>query len=245
VRNLRNPLVQIGIWTVGVGAVLSVVVLSVPWLPEDASTQAGTIDTLYDVLAVISCFVFALVMSILIVSVVHFRRRHNDLSDGEPIHGNTGLEVGWTVVPALLMVGAAVYSALVLRDIEEPKANTRTIEVTGQQFAWTFKYREGNFRSGELYLVKDVPYHFRIKAKDVLHSFWVPEFRIKKDAVPGMTTDARVTPTRYGKYALVCAELCGLGHSTMRAPVRVVDQATFNKWVVLQKKNQNTVGSAS
>jgi len=245
VSNLRNPLVQIGIWTIGVGAVLSVIVLSVPWLPEDASTQAHTIDTLYDVLAVISCFVFALVTSILIVSVVHFRRRHNDLSDGAPIHGNTGLEIGWTAVPALLMVGAAVYSALVLRDIEEPKANTRTVEVTGQQFAWTFKYDEGNFRSGELYLVKDVPYHFKLHAKDVIHSFWVPEFRIKKDAVPGINTDARVTPTRYGKFTLVCAELCGLGHSTMRAAVRVVDQPTFNKWEALQKKNQNTIGGAS
>jgi cytochrome c oxidase subunit II len=245
VRNLRNPFVQIGLWTLGVGAVLSVVVLSVPWLPEDASTQAGTIDTLYDVLAVISCFVFALVMSMLLVSVIHFRRRHNDLGDGEPIHGHTGLEIGWTAVPALLMVGAAVYSGLVLSNIEEPKANTRTIEVTGQQFAWTFKYDEGNFRSGELHLVKDVPYHFKLKAKDVLHSFWVPEFRMKKDAVPGMTTDARVTPTRFGHYSLVCAELCGLGHSTMRAAVAVTDQASFDRWAAQQKKNQSTVGGTS
>jgi cytochrome c oxidase subunit II len=245
VRNLRNPLVQIGIWTLGVGSVLSVIVLSVPWLPEEASAQAGKIDTLYEVLSVVSCFVFALVMSILLVSVVHFRRRHNDLSDGEPIHGHTGLEALWTAVPAVLMVGAAVYSALVLGSIEEPKANTRTIEVTGQQFAWTFKYDDGNFRSGELHLVKGTPYHFKLRAKDVIHSFWVPEFRLKKDAVPGMTTDARVTPTRLGSYALVCAELCGLGHSTMRAPVSVTDQASFDRWAEQQKKNQSTVGGTS
>src|SRR6266516_577386 len=123
-RSLRNPLVQIGVWTVGIGGVLSVVVLSVPWLPKEASAQAGKIDTLYDVLSVISCFVFALVMSIMLVSVYHFRRRHNDLSDGDPIHGNARVEVIWTAIPALLMVGAAVYSALVLANIEEPKANT-------------------------------------------------------------------------------------------------------------------------
>src|SRR5438093_12182405 len=147
-RNLRNPFVQVGIWTLGVGAVLSVIVLSVPWLPEDASTQAGTIDTLYDVLAVISCFIFALVMSILLVSVLHFRRRHNDLSDGEPIHGNTTLEAVWTAIPALLMVGTAVYSGLVLADIEQTKANTQEIKITGQQFAWTFDYPVQGFKAG-------------------------------------------------------------------------------------------------
>jgi cytochrome c oxidase subunit II len=244
-RNLRNPFVQVGIWTLGVGAVLSVVVLSVPWLPEDASTQAGTIDTLYNVLAVISCFVFALVISILLVSVVHFRRRHNDLSDGEPIHGNTTLEAVWTTIPALLMLGAAVYSALVLANIEEPKANTQTVDVTGQQFAWTFKYEQGNFRTGVLFLVKGTPYHFKMHAKDVIHSFWVPEFRMKKDAVPGMTTDTRVTPTRYGHFTLVCTELCGLGHSTMRAPVIVGNQAAFDRWAALQKKKQSQVGGIS
>jgi cytochrome c oxidase subunit 2 len=244
-RSLRNPLAQIGIWTLGVGAVLSVIVLSVPWLPEQGSKQAGKIDTLYEVLAVVSCFVFALVMSILLVSVVHFRRRHSDLSDGAPIHGNTTLEALWTAIPAALMVGTAIYSALVLANIEEPKANTRTVEVTGQQFAWTFKYDEGNFKSGELHLVKGSPYHFKLHAKDVIHSFWVPEFRLKKDAVPGITTDLRVTPTRFGHFTLVCTELCGLGHATMRAPVKVEDQATFDRWAEQQKKNQNTVGGVS
>jgi cytochrome c oxidase subunit II len=244
-RNLRNPFVQVGMWTLGIGAVLSAIVLSVPWLPEDASTQAGTIDTLYDVLAVISCFVFGLVMGILLTSVTHFRRRHNDLSDGEPIHGNTRLEAIWTTIPAILMVGAAVYSGLVLANIEEPKANTQTVDVTGQQFAWTFKYQQGNFRSGELFLVKGTPYHFKIHAKDVIHSFWVPEFRMKKDAGPGMTTDTRVTPTRNGHFTLICTELCGLGHSTMRAPITVGDQAAFDRWAAEQKKKQNQVGGIS
>ena|SRR5436190_6086701 len=241
-RTLRNPYVQVGIWTFGIGAVLTVIVLSVPWLPETASTAGKPIDTLYDVLAVISCFVFALVVSILMVSVVHFRRRHNDLSDGEPIHGNTALEAIWTAIPAVLMVGAAVYSGLVLADIEETKANTQEVQITGQQFAWTFDYQGQHFRAGELHMVKDTPYHFKLKALDVIHSFWVPEFRMKKDAVPGLTTDIRVTPTRYGRYTLACTELCGLGHSTMRAPVVVESQAAWNKWAAVAKKNQSQVG---
>src|SRR4051794_35916903 len=158
-RSLRNPYVQVGLWTFGIGAVLTVVVLSVPWLPETASTAGKPIDTLYDVLAVISCFVFALVVSILMVAVVHFRRRHNDLSDGAPIHGNATLEAIWTTIPAVLMLGAAVYSGLVLADIEETKANTQQVQDTGQQFAWTFKYEAQNFRSGELHMVKGTPYH--------------------------------------------------------------------------------------
>jgi len=230
-KHLRNPFVQVGLWTFAITAVVGVLVWTVPWEPESASTAAGPIDTLYDVLALISAFVLALVTSILLVAVVHFRkRRPDDLRDGEPIHGHTRLEVVWTTIPALLMVGAAVYSGLVLADIEESKADTQTIRVTGEQFAWTFEYADQDLRTGELHLVEDQPYHFEIDAKDVIHSFWVPQFRMKKDAVPGITTDVRVTPTRKGTYSVVCTELCGLGHSTMRAPVVVEDQARFDRW---------------
>jgi cytochrome c oxidase subunit 2 len=233
------------LWALGIGSVLAVIVLTVPWLPEDASTQAHPVDTLYDVLAVVSSYIFAFVVSILMVSVVHFRRRHNDLSDGEPIHGNTTLEAIWTAIPALLMVGAAIYSGLVLADIEQTKANTQEVNITGQQFAWTFEYPALGFKSGELHMVKGTPYHFKLHAKDVIHSFWVPQFRMKKDAVPGITTDVRVTPTRLGHYTLICTELCGLGHATMRAPIVVEDQAAFDKWAAQAKKNQNQVGGIS
>jgi cytochrome c oxidase subunit II len=230
-RHLRNPFVQIGLWTFSITAVVGVIVWTVPWEPESASTQAGPIDTLYDVLALVSAFVLALVTSILVVSVIHFRKRGpDDLRDGEPIHGHTRLEVVWTTIPALLMVGTAVYSGLVLADIEESKADTQIVNVTGEQFAWTFEYPREQLRSGELHMVEDRPYQFKIDAKDVLHSFWVPEFRMKRDAVPGLTTNVRVTPTRKGRYSVVCAELCGLGHATMRATVVVEDQAAFDRW---------------
>jgi cytochrome c oxidase subunit 2 len=238
-RHLRNPFVQVALWTLAITAVGTVVVLTVPWLPQEGSTAAPTMDTLYDVLAVVSVFFFALVISVLLVAIVHFRKRSpDDLRDGDPIHGNTRLEVIWTTIPALLMVGTAIYSGLVLADIEEPKANTHNVVVTGEQFAWTFTYEGEGFRAGELHLVKDTPYYFKIRAKDVLHSFWVPEFRMKKDAVPGMTTNVRVTPNRTGTYSVVCVELCGLGHSTMRATVKVEDQAAFDRWAERQKKGE-------
>jgi cytochrome c oxidase subunit 2 len=239
-RSLRNPFVQVGLWTVAITLVFGVIVWRLPWEPESAATAAGPIDTLYDVLALISAFVFSLVVSVLIVAVVHFRKRSpDDLRDGDPIHGNTRLEIVWTTIPAVLMIGAAVYSGLVLADIEETKANQQTVRVTGEQFAWTFAYGDGKpFRSGELHFVEDTPYLLKLTAKDVIHSFWVPQFRMKKDAVPGMTTEVRVTPTRKGRYTLVCTELCGLGHSTMRARVIVQDQAGFDRWAALQRSGK-------
>ena len=242
----RHPIIEVIAITIALTAVGTVVVLNVPWLPEQASSQAGEMDTLYDVLAVASVFVFALVMGILIVSVLRFRRRYGDEGDGVPIHGHTGLEVVWTTIPAIIVTGAAIYSGIVLADIEESKAGTKTIDVTGQQFAWSFGYRDQGIKNaGELHLVKDTPYLFKLHAKDVLHSFWVPEFRLKKDAVPGITTDVRVKPTRAGTYTLVCAELCGLGHATMRATVRVEDQAAFDRWVKAQKKQQVPTGGGT
>jgi cytochrome c oxidase subunit II len=245
VRALRNPFVQVLLWTLGIGSVFTAIVLTVPWLPEQSSTAASPVDTLYEVLAVVSSYIFGLVVSILLVSVIHFRRRHHDLSDGEPIHGNTRLEAIWTAIPALLMVGTAVYSGLVLADIEETKANTQEVAITGQQFAWSFNYTALGIKAGELHMVKDTPYHFKLRAKDVIHSFWVPQFRMKKDAVPGLTTDIRVTPTRTGTYTLACTELCGLGHATMRAKVVVEDKTAFAKWAAQAKKAQNLVGGIS
>ena len=123
----RLPYLQVVFLTIGITALGTVVVLNVPWLPDQASDEAAPTDTLYDILAVASVFVFALVMSILIVSVLRFRkRRFGDESDGQPIHGHTGLEILWTSIPAVIMVVAAVASGVVLADIEEKKPGTQT-----------------------------------------------------------------------------------------------------------------------
>src|SRR5688572_9332161 len=115
------PYLQVVFLTMAITAVGTVVVLNVPWLPEQASDEAAPTDTLYDILAVASVFVFALVISILVVSVLRFRRRFGDESDGKPIHGHTGLEMLWTAIPAVIMTVAAIASGVVLADIEEEK----------------------------------------------------------------------------------------------------------------------------
>ncbi len=222
-----------------IGVVASVIgviaVLQIDWFPVAASSGADEIDTLYDVLLIASVPIFVLVMSVVIYSVVKFRARPGDMRDGAPIHGNTRLEVIWVTIPFLMVSALAIYGWVVLDDLEAKQPNEMVVKVTGQQFTWSFAYPGERVNSKVLVLPKDRPVEFRINTKDVLHDFWVPEFRLKSDAVPGLTTKIRLTPDRLGSYEVVCAELCGLGHSTMRQDVRVVQPATFDTWVRHQR----------
>jgi cytochrome c oxidase subunit 2 len=223
-----------------------VVVLAIDWFPAQASTAAGDIDTLYDVLLIVSVPIFVLVMAVALYSVYAFRVKPGDMRDGAPIHGNTRLEIVWVTIPLIIVSVLAAYGWIVLDDIEAKKADTLVVHVTGQQFAWSFEYPEqGKLQSNQLVLPKDRPVHFKINTKDVLHDFWVPEFRLKSDAVPGITTDVRLTPTRLGRYPVVCAELCGIGHSTMRQTVRVVPAEEFDAWVEAQRKSDEDGGVAN
>ena len=229
--------------TVGlVASVLGVIAgLLIHWFPPASSTQADKIDTLWDVLIVASVPVFVLVTTVIGFSVLNFRMRPGEENlDGPPIHGNTRLEVIWTAVPATLIVGLVVYAYVVLRDIEKAPAfaagqKERVVRVFGEQFAWTFEYNEGGkkFRTTQLYLPAGQSVKFQIQSKDVIHDFWVPDFRMKIDAVPGITTSYRVTPKKdsIGVHQVVCAELCGLGHAFMRSTVRVRTTQGFAAWV--------------
>jgi cytochrome c oxidase subunit II len=240
----RHPLAQMLVIGVIAAVILTAITLVIDWFPEQGASPADDIDFLYDVLLVVSMPIFVLVMTVAIFSVVKFRAKPGDLRDGAPIHGNTRLEVVWVAVPFLLVSGLAIYAWILLNDIEENKPNTMVVNVTGQQFAWSFEYpEEGKVKSNQLVLPKDRPVEFKIKSKDVIHSFWVPEFRLKSDAVPGLTTTVRLTPDRLGTYNVVCAELCGIGHSTMRQSVRVVPAAEFTAWVAERRGGGAAAGA--
>ena len=222
-----------------VGAVASVVgvaiVLALDWFPAQASTQAQQVDLLYDILLVVSVPIFVLVMTVAVYSVWKFRAKPGEMTDGAPIHGDARLEVIWVAIPFIIVTVLAGYSWIVLRDMEQREANPLRVGVVGQQFAWHFDYRDANgrrVRSDDLVLPVGRQVEFRIRAADVLHSFWVPAFRLKSDAVPGIQTNWVTTPTREGNYDVVCAELCGIGHATMRQRVSVVSQERFNAWLV-------------
>jgi cytochrome c oxidase subunit II len=225
---------------IGIGLLASLVGIAISllidWFPESASTSAGKIDTLYDVLLICSVPVFVLVMTIAIYSVVRFRAKPGDMGDGPPIHGNTRLEVIWVTIPFIMVTALAIYGWITLDNLEAKQKNEMVVNVTGQQFTWNFQYPSEKLEAKELVLPVNRPVEFRIHSKDVIHSFWVPQFRLKSDAVPGLTTKIRVTPDKEGNYEVVCAELCGLGHSTMRQFVRVLPAGEFQAWVSEQKK---------
>jgi len=238
----RHPtavMVVAGVIASAIGIVLA---LAIEWFPTVAATQTKKISTLYDVLLIASVPIFVLVVTVVVAAVIRFRMRPGqEDQDGPPIHGNTRLEVIWTVLPALLILGLCTYSYIVLEDIEKAPAAAQELRigVHGEQFAWTFTYPEEvtggeELTTTELVLPVDRSVRFSITTADVIHDFWVPDFAMKLDAVPGLTTHYRVTPTRLGTYPVVCAELCGLGHSVMRSRVRVVEQAEFERWLAEQ-----------
>jgi cytochrome c oxidase subunit 2 len=224
--------------------------LLIDWFPVAASSQADQIDTFYDVLIIASVPMFVLVSSVVLYSAYRFRMRPGEENmDGPPIHGNTRLEVVWTIIPAVLMLGLCTYAYVELNNAEDAPAATAgkpelNVRVVGEQFAWTFYYKGDGGKevaAPQLYLPKDRSVRFTVQTKDVLHDFWVPAFRWKIDAVPGINTHYRVTPTRLGNYAIVCAELCGLGHATMRQTAHVLTDQGFQGWL---KKQQSGGGAA-
>jgi cytochrome c oxidase subunit 2 len=229
----RLPIAKMFAATVVLTVVISLIMVPIRWNGQGASTAAPDIDTLLDVMIVLSAFVFSLVMVMLFYALWKFKAKPGDESDGEPIHGNTRLEVAWTLIPTIIVLFGAGYSWVVLDDIEEPAENPLKVQVFSQQFAWSFGYPgKGNaWSEGEMHVPLGRQVHFKMHAQDVIHSFWVPEWRIKKDAVPGLTTTAIVTPDKPGTYQLVCTELCGFGHAAMRATVVVEPAAEFRKWV--------------
>jgi cytochrome c oxidase subunit II len=231
-RSHFKQLMAIGLVASVLGVILGLII---DWFPTQASTQAETVDTLWDVLIIASVPVFVLVITVVLYCVWRYRMKPGEeLKDGPPIHGNTRLEIIWTAVPAILLVALCSYSYVALTDIEEAKANELSVRVVGEQFTWTFFYKDADgqeFGSPQLYVPRDRPVHFTVQSMDVIHDFWVPAFRMKIDAVPGVDTELRITPKTNGEYPVVCAELCGLGHSVMRQTAHVVDPEEFDAWV--------------
>jgi cytochrome c oxidase subunit 2 len=246
----RSLTIAIGaaVIAIAIGIVIS---FAIHWFPAAASTQAHETDRLYHVLVIASIPIFVLVVTMILYSVWQFRMRPGeDLKDGPPIHGNTRLEVFWTAIPTVLLLGLVGYSFVVLHNNEKKPAREIQINVTGQQFAWSYEYPRAitggpPILSTHLYVPEGESVLFNIKSKDVIHAFWIPAFRIQEDAVPGITTHWRATPDRLGTYPVVCNLLCGLGHSLMRSKIHVVPQARFKEWVSTQTAAATAAGAAT
>jgi cytochrome c oxidase subunit 2 len=227
----RTTLIRLIAAVLVLTAVISVVMVQIDWNGPADSTEADDVDLLLNVMIVLSAFVYSIVLVMLGYSIWRYRAKPGDESDGEPIHGNTRIEIAWTLIPTVIVLFGAAYSWVILDKIEARESDRLEVDVTAQQFAWHFEYPEQNVTSTELHVPVDRQTEFNLKALDVIHSFWVPEWRVKKDAVPGQPTSLVATPDTEGSYELICTELCGIGHSTMRAPVIVESQEEFDKWI--------------
>ncbi len=222
---------------VAIGVVLSYVI---KWFPVQASTQSIETDRLYHVLVLASIPIFVLVVTVILYCVWRFRMRPGqELMDGPPIHGNTRLEVFWTAIPTVVLLGLVGYSFVVLHNNEKKPAREIQVGVVGQQFAWTYEYPSSitggaPLHSTQLYLPENESVYFNMNSRDVIHAFWIPAFRLQEDVVPGITTHYRATPDRLGSYPVVCNLLCGLGHSLMRSTVHVVTPSAFHAWIKAQ-----------
>jgi len=307
------------IWTLLIGILLTLVSL---WygqnhglLPTAASDEATLVDGLFNAMMTVSIGIFLLVEGILIYSAFKYRRRAGDNADGLPVHGNVPLEILWTAVPAIIVIGISIYSfdvynemggfdphamhsspatpqamkmpgtaiAATLNDtplttepnlnqeksdeaMQDPataavrnadqipqkqnapgvgivsptlgstpenqgKAPNLVVNVTALQYAWIFTYPDTGVTSGELHVPIGHEVEMNMTANDVIHAFWVPEFRLKQDVIPGRQTEISFTPSKAGEYTLICAELCGPYHGAMRTQVVVETQDAFDQWI--------------
>ncbi|MBD2513501.1 cytochrome c oxidase subunit II [Nostoc sp. FACHB-973] len=308
------------IWTLLIGIVLT---LASIWygqnhglLPAAASDEAVLVDGLFNAMMIVSTGIFLIVEGVLIYSAFKYRRRAGDNEDGPPVEGNVPLEILWTAIPAIIVIGISVYSFDVYNEIggfdphaihqapitqesmsmhghgtaiaatlsdtppgSKPNLNQEKsdeamqdpataevrnadqipqkqnapgvgsvaptiggspdkagkppaleVNVTGLQYAWIFTYPETGITTGEMHVPIGKEVRVNMTANDVIHAFWVPEFRLKQDVIPGRQSEIRFTPNTVGDYTLICAELCGPYHGAMRTSVVVESQEAFEKW---------------
>ncbi|HJR79426.1 MAG TPA: cytochrome c oxidase subunit II [Anaerolineales bacterium] len=200
-------------------------------MPVAASAQATPIDWMWNLELMFMSFFFALIVVPMTYSLIVFRRRKGDTTDAEHMEGNTKLEIAWTLVPLFIVTAFAYIGAANLAETRRVDPDAIIVEVTGIQWSWNFEYPAYGISTDELHLPAGKQVLLQMTSLDVIHSFWVPEFRVKQDLVPGRITELRITPTLEGNYKVRCAELCGTSHAYMEKPVVITPQADFDAWV--------------
>jgi len=201
-----------------------------PLFPEQASTMAGRVDALYLALLAIGAFFSLLIASLVVGFAVRFRRRSPD-EIGTPIHGSMALELVWTLVPLGIVFVIFLWGAEIFFSMARVPPQAMEVYVVGKRWMWKTQHLSGQREINELHVPVGVPVKLTLTSEDVIHSFYVPAFRIKKDAVPGRYATLWFQATRPGKYHLFCAEYCGTKHSGMIGSVVVMEPAAFQSWL--------------
>lgn len=255
-------------------------------LPVAASPEAEAVDGIFQLMMTVATGLFLLIEGVLIYSVIRFRQKPGDETDGPPIEGNVPLEIVWTAIPTVIVLIISIYSfdvynsmgglnpeasrdsgpqqvaedttsnqglegliasvsdylALGLGESPSNQAKNLTplsVDVNAIQYAFLFTYGESGVVSGELHVPVGQPIQLNITSGDVIHAFWVPELRLKQDAVPGREAQISFTPQRTGEYPVICAELCGPYHGAMKTQLIVESQEDYQSWMEQQQVAQS------
>ena len=199
-------------------------------LPDQASTLAPSVDLFYFFLIGVSLFFGLLIATLLIVFAVRFRRRPG-AAVPQPIHGSTPLELLWTIIPFSIAMVIFTWGAVLFFRMARPPDNAHEVFVVGKQWMWKLQHLEGRREINELHVPIGQAVKLTMTSEDVIHSFYVPAFRMKADVVPGRYTTAWFEPTRVGEYHLFCAEYCGTEHSGMIGRIVVMEPAEYQAWL--------------
>jgi cytochrome c oxidase subunit 2 len=210
----------------------------IPLEPPAASSIAEGVDKLYMVLSGITAFFTVLIFSIILYFMVKYRRRSNDEIASET-HTSMVLELSWTIIPSLICVVLFVWSSwLYVRNARPPAASTE-IFVIGKQWMWHLQHPEGPREINELHVPVGVPVKLTMTSQDVIHDFYIPAFRVKKDVLPGRYSSIWFEPTETGTYHLFCAQYCGTNHSEMIGWVYVMTPADYATWLAGGEKTES------
>jgi cytochrome c oxidase subunit 2 len=199
------------------------------WLPEKASTAADHVDWVFSLITVI-CVVFGVgIFGALVTFVVKYRRR-SDVPAARVTHHNNWLEIAWSVIPAILLAVIFVSGLTGFMQMAEPPNGAYEIKVTGKKWVWAFQYPNG-YIDDTLHVPVDRPVVLTMTSDDVIHSMYIPAFRVKRDVIPGRYTKLWFEPTEPGEYNLFCAEYCGTKHSDMITTVVVHPPGEYERWL--------------
>jgi cytochrome c oxidase subunit 2 len=201
-----------------------------PLFPPQASTMAPRVDALLYFLSAVSIFFAALVFIAIVVFAVRYRRRPGRES-GVPIEGNIPVEIVWSVVPLVIVMVMFYWGATLFFDMMQPPANALELNVVGRQWMWKIRHPEGQSEINELHVPVGQPVKLIMTSEDVVHSFFVPAFRVKMDVLPGRYSTIWFQPSRAGEYHLFCTEYCGTLHSGMIGRVVVLEPAAYQRWL--------------
>lgn len=235
-KNNRRHLAIVAV-LVAIGTVVTYYVLNIVYqLPVAASQEAVQIQPLFNFHFMAISFLFALIMVFLLYAVFVFKRQPDDEEDAPHVHGHALLEIVWTVIPLIVVIALGIWGTLILAQVTEATDDEMPVKVIGRQWSWVFSYPDypDVGLTTELVLPVGRQVRLEMQSDDVIHSFWVPEFRVKQDLLPETETILRIEPVLEGEYKVRCAEICGFDHSNMLAIVSIVSQQEFDRWIADQ-----------